>query len=139
MTHTATNYGTICDECGQRTHCDAEFLTDDGKPSGLFLCNDCIVADEEYQARRIELARTIKGWRQDIATMDRSPSVTAMLCYCWNYATDPARLHTDEEARVLRKLARACRKRLIGRTCWTESESGRLIPTHSPNSTNEYR
>ena len=128
MTTTTTDYGTICDECGQPTICHAQLLTDDRQPSGLFLCNDCIAADELYQARRIELARTIKQWREDIAIQTDRDSQTALLCYCHNYATHPSKLHTDEESRALGKLARACRRQLARRSFWFESDSGRYVP-----------
>lgn len=125
---TTTTAGAVCCECGQVAHCDAEFLTDDGRPSGLMLCNECIAADELYQARRIELARRIKQWREDIAIQAHSDSRTALLCYCHNYATHPAKLRTDEEARALGKLARACRRQLRYRRFWREDDNGRYVP-----------
>lgn len=81
-----------------------------------------------HATRRIDLARRIKQWREDIAIQTRSDDKTALLCYCHNYATHPSKLRTDEEARALGKLARACRRQLARRSFWFESDSGRYVP-----------
>ena len=75
------------------------------------------------------IAQDITGWRSDIRIMERANiHQTAVLCYAYNWATNPASLRTDREHSACRRFAAWCRKRLKGRTHWFESESGRLMP-----------
>lgn len=72
------------------------------------------------------IAQQISHWISDIHLMDDSRAKTAVLCYCYNWATNPARLETDREARATARLARYCMDRLQHRRGWHQSESGRL-------------
>ncbi len=74
------------------------------------------------------VARAVWEWRDTIRIMESSAwHLVPTLCYCYNWATNPAALRTDKEHRVCRKLARMCKRRLSRLTGWTESDSGRLI------------
>lgn len=80
-----------------------------------------------WRAGRLLFADLVRAWRNDIRMMQAgSRSRMCMLCYAWNAATDPAALHDDDEYRVLRKFARACRKELSGYSGWAQSDSGRM-------------
>jgi hypothetical protein len=77
-----------------------------------------------------QLARAIRQWREDIATVRTAGprNRAALLCYAWNWATNPATLYTAREHRACRRFARWCRRRLDREqyTHWHESDSGRL-------------
>lgn len=76
--------------------------------------------------REAKLGREIRQWRADIALMGDARSRTAILVYAWNWATNPAKLTTDRESRVLGKFARSVMRRLEVRSGWCRSDSGRL-------------
>jgi hypothetical protein len=75
---------------------------------------------------RILFADMIRAWRTDIRMMTDARSRMAIRCYAYNEATNPAALRTDDESRVMRKLARACRRELQGLKGWHECANGRL-------------
>jgi hypothetical protein len=75
------------------------------------------------------IARQIRSFREDIALIDAESTDRAAMqirCHAYNWATDPARMMTDKEHRVLRLFARIMLKQLQGRPGWHEMESGRL-------------
>lgn len=76
------------------------------------------------------LALQLRLWRDDIQLMESADARNraAILVYAWNWATDPARLRTDREAKTLRRFSRWAMKRLerVPYHGWHESDSGRL-------------
>lgn len=75
------------------------------------------------------IAPQIMSWLSDIwATRGAGRSETAVLCYCWNWATSPSRLMDDREHGACGRLARYCKERLARVSDWVETDSGRLIP-----------
>lgn len=82
--------------------------------------------ENDMQTTDVTIAQQIADWLYDIHLMDDSRTKTAVLCYCYNWATNPARLETDRESRATARLARYCMDRLRTRSGWHESDSGRL-------------
>jgi hypothetical protein len=84
---------------------------------------------ENYQQRQREskLAREVRQWISDYHLMhDSGVHQTAILVYLVNWATNPNRLRTSREHRVLRRVEHWARKRLAGRSGWHEMEDGKL-------------
>ncbi len=70
----------------------------------------------------------IREWIKDISSFEKGTrNRIAMLCYGWNWATNPARLLTDEEHKMMRDFAHNCRRELDTCPGWHESDSGRLF------------
>lgn len=78
----------------------------------------------------VPMALQLRSWRNDIRLMATADSFSraAVLVYAWNWATDPARLRTDREAKALRRFSRWAMRRLrrVDYYNWHESDSGRL-------------
>ncbi len=78
----------------------------------------------------VPMALQLRSWRNDIRLMESADAHNraAVLVYAWNWATDPARLRTDREAKALRRFSRWTMKRLerVPYYAWHESDSGRL-------------
>lgn len=74
-----------------------------------------------------DFSEVVRGWLADVALMTRGTRErTKVLCYAYNWASNPAAFRTDRESRVCRKLAARWRREIDGLTGWHETDSGRL-------------
>lgn len=78
------------------------------------------------QTQTETLAQLIREWRADIAMQTDTRNITALLCYCYNWATSPSALRTDREHQACVRLARWCMTRLRHRPGWHEMSTGAL-------------
>lgn len=75
----------------------------------------------------MSIAAQIWSWLTDLEVVaSTGHPETAVLVYCYNWATSTTRAMTDREHKACRRLARFCKSRLDIRMGWSETESGRL-------------
>jgi len=95
-------------------------------------CCSC-VNSSDCDLWRHSIARTIKGFRNDIRVQDTESysdrNRAAVRVYAWNWATCPSRPMTDKEHSACSRFARQIWRQLhlsIFNVMWHESDSGRL-------------